>query len=51
MLKEAQKPSEKALSLIQLVGTQVRAARTGVGFFAPRVSGALWRVDALSRAA
>jgi len=32
MLKEAQKPSEKALSLIQLVGTQVRAARTGVGF-------------------
>ena len=32
MLKEAQKPSEKALSLIQLVGRQVRAARTGVGF-------------------
>jgi len=32
MLKEEQKPSEKALSLIQLVGTQVRAARTGVGF-------------------
>ena len=32
MLKEAQKPSEKALSLIQLVGAQVRAARTGVGF-------------------
>ena len=32
MLKDAQKPSEQAHSLIQLVGAQVRSARTGVGF-------------------